>query len=237
MTSAKQSALNYINKYKSEATIIDDLLKEPPLPDNMPILWSDIVFADQSSRVSHTINAWKEHFSYEFESLISVFDTHLKDVFLIKYDQTYSLVYEIGDGKTSHYYEGRNPLAKKINASAAPLWPKLPAGLRKFYDSLHDGWCYLASDSMGLVPAKDFLVLDDQEWGILDDIDVDLDLTKVVGIFSNGMGDYVCLNTEQEPVKALLWYHDEEPDLTIDFWPTVDEWTVIGIREDINPET
>lgn len=117
------------------------------------------------------------------------------------------------------------------------VWDKLLSELRKFYDTLHDGWCYLASDSMVLVPAKDFLVLDEQDWGILDEIDVDLDLSKVVGVFSNGMGGYVCLNTSEAPAKGLSWFHDEAPKLTIYFWPTIDEWTVIGIQEDMESES
>lgn len=224
------SAVQEINKYRPGIRVIHDVSAEPAFMLEMPSTWAAILFANERERISTTINVWKQHFGYEHSSLISCFKSYLKAVFLAKYGQQYSLIYALGDEKDTFYYEGRNPLTKCINTSVQPHWHKLPLELRRFYDTLHNGWCHLPSDSMGLVPAENFLLLDDLEWGILDEIDITFDLQEVVAVFHNGAGGYVCLDVSKSPISGLLWWHDAEPDTAIDFWPTVDEWTVIGVE-------
>lgn len=92
MAPSKQATMQHIGKYKKGGRLVDTLSDEAQLLNNMPTLWGDIVFADPTLRVKQTIDVWKAHFSHEYKSLISVFEAYLKDVFLIEYQEQYSLV-------------------------------------------------------------------------------------------------------------------------------------------------
>jgi len=58
------------------------------------------------------------------------------------------------------------------------------------------------------------------------------DPNKVITVFHNGAGDYLCLNlgdiNPEGEASALIWWHEEptQPDF-VDFWPVLDAW--IGI--------
>lgn len=49
----------------------------------------------------------------------------------------------------------------------------LPDSFKDIYNDLHNGWVYYASQSNGLLPIEDTLILADEDWGILEEISVE----------------------------------------------------------------
>lgn len=158
----------------------------------------------------------------------------LTDKNLVTGKMSVQLLYELEkpDGRTM-YYAGGNPLQKSMAASVQNAWGKLPTDFRRFYDSLHNGWYYLASNSMGPSPTEDFFILDDLEWGILEDLgDPGCDLKDLLAVYTNGMGGYVALSIEQKGAYGdVLWWKDKPPRLNIDAWAVMDAWTEIGLNK------
>ena len=110
-------------------------------------------------------------------------------------------------------------------------WALLPDSLKRFYE-FHDGWYFLASNSMGLSAAEDMFIFAEEFKEILCDIDDhSLDLNNILTLFSNGMGGYLCADLSKKENSYLLWWHDEEPDLNVNLWGVVDAWTLISIEE------
>jgi hypothetical protein len=118
-----------------------------------------------------------------------------------------------------------------MSPAVREAWDRLPANFKEFYNSLHNGWYYLASNSLGPSPTDDFFILDDLEWGILETIgDPGCDLKKLLAVYTNGMGGYVALNIEgKRACGDVLWWKDKPPRLNIDAWAVIDAWTEIGL--------
>ena len=116
---------------------------------------------------------------------------------------------------------------KTMSNAANAAWPRLEQRFRDFYDSLHEEWYYLASRAMGPSPTKDWFILGDLEWGILDDIgDPGCDLKDLVAVYSNGLGAYIARSIEHKAgCGDVLWFKDKPPRLNIDFWDVTDAWT------------
>jgi hypothetical protein len=157
---------------------------------------------------------------------------HLRSVTLLTDKSSTRLLYELEQDGRVMYYSGGNPSGKSMSPAVQDAWVKLPADFRTFYDTLHNGWYYLASNSMGPAPTEDMFLLDEQEWGILDDIgDPGCDLKDLLAVYSNGMGDYVALSVDRREYGDVLWFHDKPPQLNIDAWAVIDSWTEIGLNE------
>lgn len=64
----------------------------------------------------------------------------------------------------------------------------------KFYKYLHNGFFDLDYDDMGIMPLENVECLDEYEWGIIEDMKLDLriDLSTSYSFFSNGSGGYDC---------------------------------------------
>jgi hypothetical protein len=117
-----------------------------------------------------------------------------------------------------------------MSPAVQAIWSKLPPDFTEFYDSLHNGWYYVASVSMGPAPTEGFFFLSDFEWGILDDIgDPGCDLTDLLAVYSNGMGDHVALSVDRRQYGDVLWWKAKPPRLNIDAWAVIDAWTEIGM--------
>lgn len=132
-----------------------------------------------------------------------------------------------------HFYAGRPP-ASEIPERIERAFKRFPRELRDFYLKLHDGWTFLPDNAMGPLPLDDCAFISDDEFDFTDDkaAEAPFDPDKVITVFHNGAGDYLCLdlgdiNPEGE-ASALIWWHEEptEPDF-VDFWPVLDAW--IGI--------
>src|SRR5205823_9100184 len=123
-----------------------------------------------------------------------------------------------------------NPNDFQLHKSIEPFWPSVPEYIKQFYATLHDGWYFLTAHSLGLLPSRDIKRLQDDEWGILDDIDVSFDLAKTVPFFYNGSSGYLCLNFEENEPTGILWWSDEAPTEAISFEDYLDEWSAIGME-------
>jgi len=104
-----------------------------------------------------------------------------------------------------------------------------------FYEGMslvpHNGWYYLASGSLGLSPVEDFFFLDEEDWGVLDELgELPIDLKKSLAVFANGMGGYVCLEVNEKCKNSMIWWNDKAPRVGIDFWPVIDSWTAMGFE-------
>ncbi len=86
---------------------------------------------------------------------------------------------------------------------------------------------------MGLVPRQSVTYFNDDEWGIIDDLEepIKIDLRTTFGFFKSGMGGYVAIDyTSCDNNNATLWFSNSQPRYNIDFWDVVDEWMVIGFE-------
>jgi hypothetical protein len=229
--------LSYLNKYLAEPKVMPSLPATDALLAELPEWWREVLLARGGDRVRQTLRAWE---GYQ-EQLPTVFDflsRHLRSVSLLT-DRTLvagttsiRLLYELEKQGRTMYYAGGHPLRKSMSPAVQAAWPKLPADFRRFYDSLHNGWYYLASTSLGPSPTEDFFVLDDLEWGILEEIgDPGCNLKDLLAVYTNGMGAYVALTIERKGAYGdVLWWKDQRPELNIDAWAVMDAWTEIGLN-------
>jgi hypothetical protein len=205
----------------------------------LPEWWRKVLIANSDDKIHQTLQAW-EGYRAQLPSVFQFLCTHLRNVNLltdrnlVTGKMAVRLLYELEkpDGRTM-YYAGGNPLQKWMAASVQNAWGKLPTEFRGFYDSLHNGWYYLASNSMGPSPTEDFFILDDLEWGILEDLgDPGCDLKDLLAVYTNGMGGYVALSIERKGAYGdVLWWKDKPPRLNIDAWAVMDAWTEIGLNK------
>jgi hypothetical protein len=170
--------------------------------------------------------------AHEYRNTIAYLRQYVTEVELIRKDERLSVLYTIRNrqGKIA-YYEGGNPKQAKPGEALQSQWDKVPESIRNFYTKVHDGFAYYASESMGLVPLSSVTYLEDEDWGILDELQqkIQLDLVASFGFFSNGMGGYVVIDTSNAADDtATLWFTNKQPKYNLKFWDVVDEWTVIG---------
>jgi hypothetical protein len=228
--------LSYLSKYLAEPRVLSTLRADDPLMAELPGWWQALL-AGGSDRVRQTLQAWEGHRS----QLPQVFDflaAHLRDVRLltdknlVAATTSVRLLYELERSDRTLYYAGGNPIQKTMTASVREAWDKLPTDFKRFYDVLHNGWYYLASNSMGPSPVEDFFVLDDLEWGILEDIDdPGFDLKDLLAVYTNGMGAYVALSVDRRAYGDVLWWKDKPPRMNIDALAIIDAWTQIGLSK------
>jgi hypothetical protein len=151
-------------------------------------------------------------------------------------DNLYSILYTIKNSKGKYlYYEGRNPQDKFENEELEKSWNNIPDSIRSFYENIHNGFYYYASESMGLVPFESVTYLGDEDldWDIIDDLkeSIQIDLETSFGFFSNGMGDYIAIDYKNcKNDNATFWSAKIQPKYNINFWNYVDEWIVIGFE-------
>lgn len=147
-----------------------------------------------------------------------------------------SLLYQYTAGGQLNFYSGRPPLSR-VPERLAPLWNHVPARLRDFYTSLHDGWTFLPANSMGPLPAEDWAFLSDDRFDIDEETAsaMSIDIARVAAVFHNGGGDYLCLNfgdSRASEASGLIWWHEDpanpEP---VDFWGVLDAWVGIFLEE------
>ncbi|MFP7735793.1 hypothetical protein ACLHDF_20770 [Priestia aryabhattai] len=80
------------------------------------------------------------------------------------------------------YYEGGIPNKSIYDLEMQQAWSSVPQSIVKFYEKLHNGFYYVPSRAMGLVPLERVTYFKEDEWGILDDLDdpleINLDTTR-----------------------------------------------------------
>ena len=228
---SKAKKIAFIEKYLEAPNIIE--IKDLSSEDKELLVesWISILSKPPEERPNKALSYWTK-FNSELEQTIEYLESNLVSVDLIRHSAGLSLVYGIqaNDASGIYYYEGRNPKTKTVSGKLAGVWPKIPDLLREFYD-LHNGWFYLASESMGLSPCENIGFLSDDEWGILDDIgEQPINMDKTISVWSNGMGAYICLEfTNNGSLQCLIWDAKGPPKYNLEFWPVVDSWTVMGL--------
>ena len=181
-------------------------------------------------RVKFVIDLWKINFQAEFSVLLEVFRKYLISVELIEVNNVVSMIYTFKNPKGDYLnYIGQPPLLsyqqpKTINGFNWPI------NFLDFYAKVHNGWYEVVSHSLGLMSIEEVFLLSKKEWGILEDISIDFSLEKVLAVFSNSAGGYLCWNFNSSPPSGLVWWDDEEPDF-VDFWDILDEWSAMGIQD------
>ena len=230
-------ALSYVSKYLTEPKIIKTLPVGEPMINELPEWWRAVLSATGEDRIRLTLQAWESQ-QVRLPTVFDYLSTHLRGVNLLtdRHPVTNAvskrLLYEIDRGDGILYYAGGNPLQRSMNPKVKALWNKLPSDFRSFYDSLHNGWYDLTSVSMGPSPTEDFCFLSDYEWGILEDIgDPGCDLSDLLAVYSNGMGDHVAVSIERRTYGDVLWWKAKPPELNIDVWGVIDAWTEIGLSQ------
>jgi len=225
------SLLEYLKSYVSDPKIISlDQLSEEERK-KIPESWVEILSLKGDDRVKKALHYWGD-FKKEFEQVIEYLQHNVVSIDLLHHGFGYCLLYGVKAANSDRvlYYEARNPKAKNLNPVIADIWDRLPTQLIRFYE-FHNGWYYLASGSMGLSPVEDFFFLDEEDWGILDEIGIpSIDLKQTLAIFTNGMGGYVCLELRDENISCLLWWSNKPPKVELEFWSLVDSWTAMGFE-------
>lgn len=229
--------LTYLKKYNENVRIltIDEISK---LDDNeIPIEWRKLFNHDDiKGRIDLLLKMWEKNVGIELRNTISYLNEHLINVEIMDIEGEYSVLYTIKNSKEDIlYYEGRNPQKGQKNIELERLWDKTPSSIQSFYENVHDGFYYYASESMGLVPLESVTYLGDEdiEWSIIDDLEepIKINLDSSFGFFSNGMGSYVAIDyTNSVDNNATFWSAKLKPKYNISFWSYVDEWIVIGFE-------
>lgn len=228
--------LSYLRKYSKTIEIVEfsalNSIEKTKLP---AYLSSAFELHNRTDKLNRILNEWKKY-THQFQSTISYLEENLTDVEIIRHKGEISTLYSIKNLKGEIvYYEGKLPLTHNQYASQIPRWDELPDTVKAIYENLHNGWYYFASQSMGLSSVENIIALGDMDWGILDEIDVNslpFKLEDCLGIFHNGMGDYVCLDLKsRDKDSGFIWWKAKPPKLNIEFWNVVDEWTKIGMEK------
>jgi len=225
--------VQFLKEYNNKAEIIQDIDAIKSLKESIPQYWMEVLtYADTEAKISATIKHWEIHFSRDLSTTISTFKELLKDVQLLKIADLLYLLYTFeDDSKEEYYYVGGNPLQRKTNATIEQFWSMLPEMLCLFYETMHNGFYYYASNSMGIESIENITHLGSLDWGILEELDfpIQVYLDTSFGFFSNGMGDYIAYDVESK--HTFLWSAKDQPEYSLDFWDVIDEWISIGISE------
>ncbi|MBD8034692.1 MULTISPECIES: SMI1/KNR4 family protein [Solibacillus] len=229
--------INYLKKYNENVRIltVDEISR---LNNNeIPIEWKELFYnADIKWNINLLLSLWEKNVGSELGKTISYLYQNLINIEIMEEGGVYSILYTIKNSKGDIlYYEGRNPHKGQKNIELEGAWDKVPASIRSFYENIHDGFYYYASESMGLVPLESVTYLGDEdlEWSIIDDLEepIKINLDSSFGFFSNGMGSYVAIDvTNCFNNNASFWSAKLKPKYNISFWGYVDEWIVMGFE-------
>lgn len=224
--------IDYLRDYNRSIEILElDAIDKNKIPDS----WNDIFSeSDMKNRIKKVLDIWRKYVANEFKNTIAYLERNLESVDLVEYEGKVSIIYGIkmSDGEID-YYEGGNPKELFNNDVLENSWSKVPESVKVFYEKVHNGFYYYPSKAMGLVPSEFVTYFDDDEWGIIEELEepLKIDLKSTFGFFKNGMGGYVAIDLDNcNNNKGVLWFADSKPRYDIDFWSVVDEWTVIGFE-------
>ncbi|MDF2065953.1 hypothetical protein [Bacillus sp. Cr_A10] len=112
---------------------------------------------------------------------------------LIVNNGQYAVLYSVkSENDEILYYEGGIPTNSIYISEMQQDWSNVPESIREFYEKLHNGFYYLPSIAMGLVPVERTTHFEDYEWGILEEFEepLGINMATTYGFFENGMGGY-----------------------------------------------
>lgn len=224
-----------LRKYRKNVEVVnyDDIILLGT--DEIPPNWLKIAKeVDTGQRVVKTLNLWENFVSNELRNTISYLKENLINVELIKDNEKYAVLYSVrvGDGEID-FYEGGIPNKNFNNDVLKAAWDKIPQSIINFYENVHDGFYFYASRAMGLVSLDEVTYFDEDEWGIIEELEepLQIDLKTTFGFFKSGMGGYVAIDYKNcNNDNATLWFSDEQPKYNVNFWDIVDEWIVLGFE-------
>lgn len=198
----------------------------------LPAHWQSALALSGQARVRAVLEQWGR-FEAELPEVGAQLKSSLKSVDLLAHDGGSSLIYDIVGNGRSMLYASDNPTVRAPRPTVARLWSALPPSVRAFYE-FADGWFFLASRSLGPAAAVDMFLLDEEEWGILDDLPErpQLDLGRAIALFTNGAFGYVCADTSRADVESagVVWWSDKAPRIGQHLWGVIDAWTALGMR-------
>lgn len=230
-----EDKLQFLEKYRKDVELIYTDEINTLTTDDLTSNWLNVLKEkDSRTKVEKTLKIWKEFVSIDLRNTISYLDENLIDIDLIKDNGNYSILYSVGvgDGEVD-YYEGGIPNHNFNNPELIVAWPHIPSTIKNFYENLHNGFYYFPSRAMGLVPLENVAFFEDDEWGIIEELEepLQINLNSTFGFFKSGMGGYVAIDYNNcDNDKATIWFSDEQPKYNADFWDVVDEWIVIGFE-------
>ena len=228
--------LSFIKQYRKSIEFVsnEDLLSIEK--ENIPEEWMEVfIETDKTERKDKLIALWNRVCEKELSHTISYLKENLVDVELIIDNGQYAILYSVkSENDEILYYEGGIPNKSIYDLEMQQAWSSVPQSIVKFYGKLHNGFYYMPSRAMGLVPLERVTYFKEDEWGILDDLEhpLEINLDTTYGFFENGMGGYVAVDLNNcTDNRATLWFTNDQPEYNVDFWDIVDEWILIGLQD------
>lgn len=228
--------LSFLQQYRKSIEFVsnEDLLNIKK--ENIPKEWVEVfIETDKTERKDKLIALWNRVCEKELSHTISYLKENLVDVELIIDNGQYAILYSVkSENDEILYYEGGIPNKSIYNLDMQQAWSSVPQSIVKFYGKLHNGFYYMPSRAMGLVPLERVTYFKEDEWGILDDLEhpLEINLDTTYGFFENGMGGYVAVDLNNcTDNRATLWFTNDQPEYSVDFWDIVDEWILIGLQD------
>ncbi|BFJ00251.1 MULTISPECIES: SMI1/KNR4 family protein [Priestia] len=228
--------LSFLQQYRKSIEFVsnEDLLNIKK--ENIPKEWLEVfIETDKTERKDKLIALWNLICEKELSHTISYLKENLVDVELIIDNGQYASLYSVkSENDEILYYEGGIPNKSIYNLDMQQAWSSVPQSIVKFYGKLHNGFYYMPSRAMGLVPLERVTYFKEDEWGILDDLEhpLEINLDTTYGFFENGMGGYVAVDLNNcTDNRATLWFTNDQPEYNVDFWDIVDEWILIGLQD------
>ncbi|MBC2366982.1 SMI1/KNR4 family protein [Listeria booriae] len=231
--------MNFLNKYTFNKSLKVELIDVHDVDKGtLPESWNEVFENDELSlKIKYLLQLWENTVGNDLRNTIAYLNRHLRDIELMRLGEKYFILYSIESSKTSEllFYVGGNPLEKNFKNQEELFndWAKIPETLKNFYESLHDGFYYFPSRSMGLDAVENVTYLGEDDWEIVEEMEqpLEIQLESSYGFFSNGMGRYVVVDANDcDNDKATLWSATSLPKYDLKFWNVVDEWIVIGFN-------
>ncbi|MBT2680529.1 SMI1/KNR4 family protein [Bacillus sp. ISL-35] len=228
--------LSFLKQYRRNIEFVPykDLLSMDN--EKIPGQWIEIFKeTDKTRRKEKLIGLWNSVCGKELSNTISYLIENLVKIELIIDNGQYAVLYSIkSENDEILYYEGGIPDKSIYISEMQQEWSTVPHSIKEFYEKLHNGFYYLPSRAMGLVPVETITHFEELEWGVLEELDepLGINMATTYGFFENGMGGYVAIDLNNcFHGIATLWFSNDKPEYNVDFWDIVDEWIVIGLQD------
>ncbi|CUI03118.1 hypothetical protein BN2497_1013 [Janthinobacterium sp. CG23_2] len=230
MMISKQLVWDALSRFV-KPSLLAQTAAELPSGIAVPPQWVAILQAQQASGRMEASAGWDD-FSAQLPTMAAFFHKQARPLLLLAdADHAVSLLYPFTAGGELYLYRGHPPLSA-VPERFQSVWPRIPQQFRDFYTAVHNGWAFLSANSMGPLPVEDWACLSDDRFDIDDGSAAGMpaDPGKVIAVFHNGGGDYLCLDFSAPDGVAtgLIWWHDDpgHPDV-VNFWAALDAW--IGV--------
>lgn len=206
---------------------------------SIPLSWREVLLQQETTGLAACPPEWTT-LKVEMPHVLNFLESNvLGTAILLDNDINPSLLYGFTVNGEFRFYWGQPPLEHSLPSvpEMDRLWSYLPLALRNFYTSVHNGWtCFhTPMNSMGPLPLQECFFLSEARLIISNEMATALPFnpSEVLAVFSNGMGDYLCLDTHSlspnGSAKGVIWWHEKptKPWVELDFWTVMREWMSI----------